>query len=168
MGKNSTIRRFQPRSWDQPELGDWIEALETAVSKAGSPPVLVAHSLGCLLVAFWQQMSSLPISAAFLVAVPDPHTPGFSTTAPGFSKVPTDPLRFPSLIVSSTNDPYDSLGYSRVKARQWKSDFHSLGPLGHINGESGLGDWPEGMHLLKELINRRDAHSDGTRPRVNG
>lgn len=154
-----SIRRFKPRSWDDPELSDWIEALELIVSKASSPPVLVAHSLGCLLVASWQQVSSLPVSAAMLVAVPDPHTPGFSDTAPSFSTVPVEPLRFPSLIVSSTNDPYDALGYSKVKARHWKSDFHSLGPLGHINGDSGLGDWPEGMHLLKELVNRKTARS---------
>jgi predicted alpha/beta hydrolase family esterase len=27
----------------------------------------------------------------------------------------------------------------------------SIGPAGHINGESGLGDWPEGRALLERL-----------------
>ncbi|WP_397453139.1 RBBP9/YdeN family alpha/beta hydrolase [Pseudomonas sp. NA-150] len=149
-----SIRRFQPQSWDEPELRNWIEALELAVSESVEPPVLIAHSLGCLLVAQWQTVSSLSVAGAFLVAVPDPSTPGFSETTPGFSHVASDPLRFPSLIVASTNDPYDAHRFAVEKAHQWRSEFCSLGDLGHINGQSGLGDWPFGKQLLDAFIAR--------------
>ncbi|TIM38270.1 MAG: serine hydrolase family protein, partial [Mesorhizobium sp.] len=69
---NPAMRRFMPASWELPDFDDWIAALETAVSEAKTPPVLVAHSLGCLLVAHWQRISGRDVSGAFLVAVPDP------------------------------------------------------------------------------------------------
>jgi predicted alpha/beta hydrolase family esterase len=147
-----STRRIQPASWEQPELADWIAALESAVRECAGPPMLVAHSLGCLLVAFWAQHSSLPIIGAFLVAVPDPSTPGFKDSAPTFGNVPAAPLRFPSLIVVSTSDPFDANGYAIAKARDWKSDVCSIGDRGHINGESNLGDWKFGQSLMASFI----------------
>jgi predicted alpha/beta hydrolase family esterase len=114
----------------------------------------VAHSLGCLLVAFWQQKSSLAAAGAFLVAVPDPATEGFVESTPSFTKVPVTPLRFPSLIVCSTDDPYDTNGYAITKAEQWRSDLCSVGNQGHINGQSGLGEWQFGQHLLRAFIEK--------------
>jgi predicted alpha/beta hydrolase family esterase len=149
-----STRRLQPESWDAPDLDDWIAALELAVGACDRPPVLVAHSLGCLLVAFWQQKSSLAAAGAFLVAVPDPATEGFVETTPSFAKVPVTPLRFPSLIVCSTDDPYDTNGYAMTKAEQWRSDLCSVGNLGHINGQSGLGEWQFGQNLLQALIDK--------------
>ena len=34
----------------------------------------------------------------------------------------------------------------------WGSRLVDIGPAGHINGDSGLGDWPEGKRLLRHLI----------------
>lgn len=149
-----STRRIRPTSWDLPVLADWITALESSVSMSTEPPVLIAHSLGCLLVAFWQRQSSLPIAGAFLVAIPDPSTPGFTETTPTFVQVPTGPFRFPSLIVSSTSDPYDANGYAIIKAHEWGSDFCSIGDCGHINGQSNLGDWQFGQRLMASFIAR--------------
>ena len=148
---NPAIRRFQPANWDQPDLKDWIGALEQAVQEARTPPVLVAHSLACLLVAHWHQASSSPIKGAFLVSVPDPSSPIFPLQAAGFAKVPERRLSFPSLIVASSNDPYGPLSYARARADQWGSALAAVGALGHINGQSGLGDWPEGRALLTKF-----------------
>lgn len=62
--------------------------------------------------------------------------------------MPEQPLRFPSLIVASANDPYGTVDYSDLRARQWGSRLIVLGPLGHINAGSNLGDWPEGRDIL--------------------
>lgn len=146
--------RIQPHSWDAPDLEDWVIALELAVSKADAPPILVAHSLGCLLVAIWQRNSALPVLGAFLVAVPDPQTQGFDLLAPGFDNVPCDKLRFPSLIISSTSDPYDRREYALNKAQQWNSEYISVGDCGHINDESGLGLWQTGRQLLSLYVEK--------------
>ena len=74
---NPRYRRFQPTDWNQPELNDWISALDRAISAASKPPLLVAHSLACLLVAHWQQVSTAPVAGAFLVAVPNPQSEAF-------------------------------------------------------------------------------------------
>ncbi|THK37240.1 serine hydrolase family protein [Ensifer sp. MPMI2T] len=142
------MQRFRPTSWDEPDLADWISALERSVAAAPKPPILVAHSLACLLVAHWQQASTLTVAGAFLVAVPDPQAAAFPNEAQSFANPPTEALRFPSLIVASADDPYGPLDYARGRARQWQSRLVEIGARGHINGESGLGDWPEGLILL--------------------
>jgi uncharacterized protein len=84
---NPRYRRFQPADWNRPELKDWISALDRAVGAASKPPLLVAHSLACLLVAHWQQVSAAPVAGAFLVAVPNPEAETFP------SKPPVSPIR---------------------------------------------------------------------------
>ncbi|MBA1143155.1 RBBP9/YdeN family alpha/beta hydrolase [Mesorhizobium neociceri] len=149
---NPAMRRFSPASWDLPDFDDWVAALDIAVSQATTPPVLIAHSLSCLLVAHWQAVSRLKVSGAFLVAVPDPASPVYPAYATPFADTPRQALRFPSLVVASTDDPYDPHGYASAKAGQWGSALHIAGPLGHINGDSGLDDWPEGMALLMAFV----------------
>lgn len=144
-----SFRRFQPASWDQPELEDWIAALDRAVAQAPEPPLLVAHSLSCLLVAHWAARSQAAVRGALLVAVPDPRGPEFPAVAAGFGGVPEQPLRFPALIVASSDDPYGSPDYVRRKAAAWNAGLVIAGALGHINAASGIGDWPQGGALLE-------------------
>ena len=141
-------RRFRPSSWDEPILSDWMAALTQAVSAAETPPVLVAHSLSCLLVAHWQKASAHPVAGAFLVGVPDPKAVIFPPEVGGFADVPETPFRFPALIVASSDDPYATLDHTRLRAAQWGAGLVEAGALGHINGPSGIGDWPQGRALL--------------------
>jgi hypothetical protein len=39
-------------------------------------------------------------------------------------------------------------------SRVWGSRFVDAGTLGHINAESGLGEWPQGQSLLERLRDR--------------
>ena len=41
-------------------------------------------------------------------------------------------------------------------ARAWGSRWVDLGEAGHINAESGLGDWPQGHAWLLALVDRSD------------
>jgi predicted alpha/beta hydrolase family esterase len=142
----------QQRDWDRPVCREWLPALEAAVAKVQTPVVLVAHSMGCLLVAHWAHRSSAPVRAAFLVAVPDPDGPLFPAAAQGFQPVPSGTLRFPSLVVASSDDPFGSVAYARRCARDWGSDFVEIPSAGHINADSGLGDWPAGLYLFEGLL----------------
>lgn len=146
------MRRFQPSSWDLPDFTDWLAALEAAVIAAPEPPVLVAHSLSCLLIAHWQKISQRPVKAALLVGVPDPASAVFPEYGMAFARIPEGRFRFASLVVTSTNDPYGSAEYAEARARRWGSRLVVIGPFGHINAESGLGDWPEGLKLLDGLV----------------
>jgi predicted alpha/beta hydrolase family esterase len=117
-----------------------------------APPVLIAHSMGCLVVTHWASRSSAPVRAAFLVAVPDPDGDYFPPAAEGFRPVPTGTLPFPSLLVASSDDPFGSVAYAKRCAAGWGSVFVEIGAAGHINADSGLGDWPAGRALFEELL----------------
>lgn len=146
---DARFARFQPASWDQPDLADWEQSLERAVRRCATPPVLVAHSLACLLVAHWAARFPSSIAGAFLVAVPDPDGANFPMEAAAFKTVPDRALRFPSLVIASTDDPYGEINATMQRAHAWRSGLIVLGALGHINASSGLGDWPQGRALLE-------------------
>ncbi|MEU8819471.1 alpha/beta hydrolase [Actinoplanes sp. NPDC048796] len=143
--------RIQPASWSHPERDDWIAALDRAVAVADRP-VLVAHSLGTLAVAHWAARPDLPpVAGALLVAIPDPAGPAFPATAGSFREPPLTPLPFPSIVVASTNDPYDPAGAAAGFAEAWGSRFLDLGDVGHINTDAGYGEWPLATTLIDSL-----------------
>lgn len=145
------ITRIAPSSWDEPECGDWVEAIERAVAASGPQTLIVAHSLGCLAVAHWAARHDRTIAGALLVAVPDPYGPAFPAAARGFGPLPELRLSFPSRIVASDDDPYARIEHAERYAAAWGSRLHRIGKLGHINAASGLGDWPAGWQLLDSL-----------------
>ena len=69
--------------------------------------------------------------------------------------MPLRRLPFPSVLVASTDDPYVTEERARTFAEAWGSRFVSAGDVGHINSQSGLGDWPAGFALLQELRKER-------------
>ncbi|MBP2442910.1 RBBP9/YdeN family alpha/beta hydrolase [Rhizobium leguminosarum] len=142
------MRRFQPADWDRPDLADWILALDRTVAASATPPLLVAHSLACLLVTHWQQVSLHAVAGAFLVAVPDARSASFPEEAAGFANPPSQTMRFPTLIIASADDPFGTLDYAHARADEWGSGLVEIGPFGHINGQSGLDDWGQGKALL--------------------
>ena len=143
--------RVSQRDWDHPVCEEWVSVLESTVQRIGSPVVIVAHSLACLVVAHWAAKDHAPIKAALLVAVPDPEGPNFPAEAAGFVPVPKQPFSFPSILVASADDPYGSLAHARACAAGWGSRLVAVGAVGHINAGSGLGQWPEGYGLLQQL-----------------
>lgn len=146
-----TFLRIQPSSWTDPDLDDWIAALDRAVAVADRP-ILVAHSLGTLTVAHWAARPGLPpVTGALLVAIPDPDGPGFPTAASSFRDVPRTPLPFPSIVVASTNDQYDPSGVAPTYAEAWGSRLLDLGDAGHINTDAGYGEWPLAHTLITSL-----------------
>jgi predicted alpha/beta hydrolase family esterase len=146
--KHSGATRVIQRDWDHPFCGDWVKALDEAVAQATVPPILVAHSLGCLAVAHWAAQSARRCFAALLVAVPDPSGPAFPSTAVGFAPLPGS-LRISRVtVVSSTNDAYATSSHIEECVATWSAEHICLGRRGHINGTSGLDDWPEGWAII--------------------
>ena len=145
-------QRVNLGEWDSPTCDDWIHALDVAVRACPSPPVLVAHSLACLLVAHWVHRLSRVPTGAFLVAVPDPKSDSFPASARGFMPVPLLPFMFRSLVVASANDPLGSPAYAKHCAMAWGSMFIDIGQAGHINVDSGHGEWPEGYDLFQQYV----------------
>lgn len=153
-------QRVDQHDWLTPRRGDWMAQLETTLlaRPRGAPPVyLVAHSLGCHLVAAWGAHSAHTalVAGALLVAPPDPYQDDFP---PGLSnwRVPVlAPLPFGSVLVHASNDPFGGVASAQALAAAWGSRCASIGARGHINANSGLGEWPEGRTLLASLAQPR-------------
>jgi len=151
---DARCRRVAQSDWEKPELSAWLQSLERAVEESAEPALLVAHSLGAVLVAHWARArASTSVLGALLVAPADVDTLAPSMTAlQSFAPLPGGRLPFPSLLVASRNDPYVSLERAAWMASAWGSRLVDVGSQGHINADSGLGTWPAGRALLAELL----------------
>ena len=146
--------RVEQHDWMRPLRGDWSARLEETVVDADGPVVLVAHSLGCILAAWWAAHSpnAHRVQGALLVAPGDVERPDLAAQIHGWSPIARQPLPFPSVLVGSRNDPYCSYERAEGLGEAWGARFVDGGARGHINAESGLADWPEGHHLLHTLL----------------
>lgn len=145
--------RVEQHDWLRPLRGDWIARLEEVLLARAGPVWLVGHSLGCLLVAAWAAHSrqTARVAGALLVAPKDPELPALRPVLRSWAPVEQTQLPFPALLLGSSNDPYCSLARAQQFARDWGARFVCLGARGHLNAESGLGDWPEGLQSLQAL-----------------
>ena len=114
----------------------------------------MAHSLGCQLVAAWAAHSRKTafVRGALLVAPPDVERDEFRAALHSFTPIVRHPLPFSSLAVISSDDPFCEPVRARGMAADWGCRTVDAGPRGHLNSDSGLGDWPEGRQLLAGLL----------------
>jgi len=151
--------RVAQRDWDRPDRELWLQGLRAAIEAADGSVVLVAHSLGCALVAHavarWRTLVARAVRGALLVAPADVDAP--DRTPPEtrrFAPMPTARLPFPATVIASVDDPYVAIARAREFARAWDAAFIDAGAIGHINAASGLGDWPAGRRALDSLFAR--------------
>jgi len=145
-------KRIEQTSWDAPVCAAWVAQIEKEVAAAGPQVVIAAHSLACIAVAHWAAHTKRSIAGALLVAPADVERPGFPPEATGFAPVPKDRLPFRTIVAASTNDEYCTLDRATYFAATWGSRFVNMGAKGHLNAQSDLGEWPEGLQLLRELL----------------
>lgn len=149
-------RRVQQRDWDAPQRADWVATLDEAIATSTGPVVFAAHSLGCALTAWWAHTHHLAphaskVKGALLVAPPDVERADFPGFVQGFAPMQRIPLPFRTIVAASNDDPWCALPKAQAWAADWGADFHDIGARGHINADSGLGDWPQGRQWLQEL-----------------
>lgn len=163
-------QRVELGMWNKPHRNAWVTKLDQAIRTTRAPVVLVAHSLGCLAVAWWAALSpqpyGWPVAGALLVAPADVDRADVHPDIAAFKPSPRQLLPFPSILVASTDDPWIGIEKARSLAAQWGSHFVDAGAQGHLNVASGIGSWIEGQELLERLI---DASTDRRgQPRTPG
>ena len=146
-------RRVEQHDWDWPRRGDWMARLDEVLLESDVPALLAAHSLGCQLVAAWAEHSqhTARVTGALLVAPPDTEREDMPPQLHGWRPIRRSRLPFPSIAVISSEDPYAAPERSAQMAADWGASVVMAGPRGHLNADSGLGDWPEGRALLLGL-----------------
>ena len=150
------FERLQQDDWWWPRRGDWMMRLEEALLADARPTVLVAHSLGCHLVAAWASHSQhrQHVAAALLVAPPDLLQDGTPPQLHNWLPISNRLLPFASTAVLSADDPFCSLARGQQIAQAWGSQVVTLSAAGHSFGDSGLGNWSAGLALLQALVRR--------------
>ena len=148
--------RVEQHEWLRPLRGDWSARLEETVADAPGPVVLAAHSLGCILTAWWAAHTrhAHKVRGALLVAPGDVDRPDLAAQIVGWAPIARQPLPFPATLLGSRNDPYCSLERAQAMATDWGACFIDYGERGHINADSGLGTWPEGRAMLQSLADK--------------
>lgn len=164
--------RVAQRDWHQPELQAWSQRIGDTLAHSSRHTlwVAVAHSFGCLALAHHlaqhlarhseRQRAERPgddtgasaqgrIVAALMVAPADPVKFGLSDA------LPSAPLGLPLTVIGSENDPWMPLARARSWAHTWGGGFVNLGPVGHINTESGFGPWPLARHKVDHLVRQQ-------------
>lgn len=159
------VRVRQP-DWLNPQPAVWNATLAACVDAASCPTLLIAHSLGCLAAVSLPVPLRAKVAGALLVAPADVEQPGTPECLRAFAPIPRHSLPFQSVVVASDDDPYCSLERAREFAADWGSRFVALHGLGHINADSGLGDWPEGLKLLAALRRRAAWRVNPPQPKV--
>lgn len=160
--------RVELGMWHTPHRNAWVSRLDQAIRSARAPVVLAAHSLGCLAVAWWAELTrqpyGWPVAGALLVAPADVDRAEAPDELHAFRPTPLTPLPFPSIVVASQDDPWVTPERAHSLAAAWGSHFVDAGEQGHLNAASGIGWWQDGQRLLDRVIDAADNGSG--RPRV--
>jgi uncharacterized protein len=157
VSKLSTAVLVEQADWLHGSLLVAVDAFVAAVVTAEKPVVLVAHSVGCILVAHAMRALVEPekVRGAYFVVPPNEAAlRAFHGIDPQFAQVPRGPLPFPSLLVATSNDPYSTLEDSASLALAWGSQLVEAGEAGHIDHTSGHGPWPEGMMRFAGFLSK--------------
>ncbi|WP_328473984.1 alpha/beta fold hydrolase [Actinoplanes sp. NBC_00393] len=124
------------------EPDERVAALDQALRASDEPAVLVAHSAGCLTVAFWAAQHTGPVRAALMVTPPFLDRPEVTWTR----------LPFRTVVVASRNDPNATFEQAAAIGRDWGAELYDAGPVGHLDSKTGFGPWPAGERLVDALI----------------
>jgi predicted alpha/beta hydrolase family esterase len=155
---------IEHQNWDAPNADIWVRELDQQLRVIKKAKLIIGHSLGCLLLSQWIRAYSSPtVVGAFLVALPDPSGAEFPRQVTHFDQPASGRLPFPSLLVASEDDPYSTMAYSKSVAAGWGSKFVNVGPKGHINAQSQLGNWDEGIDLIRNYFGLKLEIQHGSR-----
>jgi uncharacterized protein len=148
---HSNFTRVRQDDFATPDLERWSAGIARAIDAAGRPPIIVAHSFGCLAAVHVVTRWARRVAGALLVAPADPDYLGID------QRLLDCRLAMPTTLVGSTNDPWLKFTKAGALATRWGSRFHVVPEAGHINAESGHGAWPDGLGLLRDVAERAAA-----------
>ena len=131
---------------DEPQLRSWLDALARELDALPSAPVVLCHSLACLLWLHHAAAGGSPASRLLLVA--PPSQAGAPDVLASFFPAPLDAeaLRASApdgvRLVCSDDDPYCPEGAPTLYGRPLQLACDVLHGRGHLNPDAGLGPWP--------------------------
>ena len=132
---------------DQPQLRSWLDALAGELDVLGEPPVVLCHSLSCLL--WLHHAAAGGRRAERVLFVAPPSLAGAPEATHSFFPAPLEPdaLRASApdgvRLVCADDDPYCPEGAAAVYGRPLAIETDVLPGRGHLNPDAGFGPWPQ-------------------------
>lgn len=139
-----SVSRVEQLHWERAELDVWADQVAAQIKKTKARWV-IAHSFGCLATVRALSRENLQVEGIFLVAPADPDK--FAVR----HLLPSSGLSVPATIVGSLTDPWFSWEKVEFLAKQWQTPLYCAGDAGHINSQSGHGQWTEGWVLFERF-----------------
>jgi uncharacterized protein len=146
-----TFSRVEQKNWDIPHKEDWVQQLNLKIRNLDTSTILVAHSLGCITAVHWAAEHFSPFISGMLLVAPADVETSSKECFKSFTPVPLDKIHIPTIVVASINDRFCTMQRAAKWAAYWRARFVSVGNRGHINSQSNLNDWEEGLSLLRDL-----------------
>lgn len=140
-------QRIEVADWHIADLDKWRNAIIKTLNSFQQPAILIAHSFGSLASASIADDFASQVKGALLVAPAAPQKFGIE------DKLPQTKIARPLRIIGSDSDPWLGGQQAEQLAKNWGADFYISKGQGHINSESKLGIWTEGLKQLECLIN---------------
>jgi predicted alpha/beta hydrolase family esterase len=134
---------------DAPGLAAWRTALERELRGLPGEPVVVCHSLACIL---WLHHAAQPVleggHAERVLLVAPPSETGAPRPILPFFPVALDPAAVAGAagsteLVCAGDDPYCPEGAAGVYGAPLGLPTHVIAGGGHVNVDAGFGPWPE-------------------------
>lgn len=143
-------QRMTGLPWEKPDLTVWSAKLASKLRSRRSRVHLVAHSFGALTAIAAARLQPEKVASLFLVAPADPAHFGI------VDERLEGQVQVSAQLVASRNDPWMSFERAEYWSRQWQVPLFDAGNAGHINAQSGHGDWHQGLELLGSLYRRAE------------
>lgn len=150
LAKNySTVSFFKFSNIDFPDCGLWMSELKRELEEF-RPDVVICHSIANIL---WFQMCHefvlAEVEKLYIVAPPSLNCDIAELKSFYPCALPTNLYAKESLLITSTNDPYLSMDEAKSLQKKLNIPMKVLENAGHINSDSGYGEWP---WILENII----------------
>jgi len=138
-------------NFDLPDKDVWIAELRGELEKF-KPDVVICHSVANIL---WFHICNeggiREVGNLFLVAPPSFNCDIKELGSFFPCKVPENLYAKRSLLIASTNDPYMQMQEANELQKALDIEMLVLQNAGHINSDSGYGEWPWMLETLSDL-----------------
>ncbi|HDR2751756.1 TPA: alpha/beta hydrolase [Enterobacter asburiae] len=138
-------KRIQQKDWLEPDLEKWVSAIRRELAISLLPAILVGHSFGALASCRLLQSRQENVAGIVMVAPAEPAYFGLEEA------IQTSALPVPCILFASRNDPLMPFARAQFWATYWGGLLIDIGEAGHINSESGHGEWHYGLERLTEF-----------------
>ncbi|MDF1884102.1 alpha/beta hydrolase [Sulfurimonas sp. SAG-AH-194-C21] len=139
-------------NFDAPKLDVWRDELEKALEDF-RPDIVICHSLANTL---WFHLANTTIlktmETLYLVAPPSMNCEVSEIQEFFPCQTPKNLFAKEVLLIGSTNDPYMNLKEIHQLQKEFGVELKVLENAGHINAESGFGEWPWILEDLKSKL----------------